>query len=379
MKDVSEIIAQRLQKLEGGFSLEWLSDFGALVQFFKSNLKNSHIVKSIQEGKKQDHLSLISSLERLLEDGRQCLRRILKETTNLAIKQQIEDLCREKLDLGKLSDPFFELESFYSEYYRKWVKIVREIIASVKPYDFLAKYALLSSIKIQDTVHLQVDLSFSKHLRICETEAGNLAGKRSTAIWGKWDLILRWEVWTKNGIAPGNEDYRRNLGHLFNGLKMGGAVHSVGLYFIEKLISEQIIAIASPSIHALELFLDAQDRYWILTHSHEKGRDTTPFFIKKLQNNSNPHRLLKLLLETEPGSSVEFEGMSHALGELEIKNGLEKAFFPFGRFMGCYVGHKDFEPRIDLETVLKRLESIQSDKRKIPAFDNSYYFRSKTL
>jgi hypothetical protein len=33
MKDVSEIIAQRLQQLEGGLSLEWLSNFGALIPF----------------------------------------------------------------------------------------------------------------------------------------------------------------------------------------------------------------------------------------------------------------------------------------------------------------------------------------------------------
>jgi hypothetical protein len=107
MKDVNEITAQRLQKLKEVFSLEWLSDFGALIQFLKSNPKNNQIAKALQEDKKQDHLLLVGSFERLLEDGQQYLQQILKETTNLAIKQEVKALCREKLDLGKLSDSFF--------------------------------------------------------------------------------------------------------------------------------------------------------------------------------------------------------------------------------------------------------------------------------
>jgi hypothetical protein len=61
-------------------------------------------------------------------------------------------------------------------------------------YGFLAKYVILSSIKIADTVHLQINLSFSKDLRICETEASNLTGKRSTAMWGKWECGQRMEL-----------------------------------------------------------------------------------------------------------------------------------------------------------------------------------------
>lgn len=118
MKDVTDLVAKRLEKLKGGFSLEWLSDFVALIQFLKSNPKNSQIVKVFQEDKKQDHLALINSLENLLEDGRKCLQQIPNETTNLAIKQEAEALFRKKLDLGRLSDPFFELESFYSSFFQ---------------------------------------------------------------------------------------------------------------------------------------------------------------------------------------------------------------------------------------------------------------------
>lgn len=337
MKDVGSIIKQRLKRLDSHFSLFWQSDFEALILFLKSNPKNSQIVKGIEEEKIKEHLPLMSSFERLLEDGRRCLRQILNEIKcfpNLSIKQDIEDLSRMKLSKEKLLDPFFELESFYSDYYRQWVGVLRKIVESGEEYSFLAQYAIISSFKVYDTVHIQIDLSFSKNLRTCETEVSNLSGKRSIAMWEKWDLILKWGEWTKNGIAPDNEYCKKNLGHLFDGLKIGSAVQSVGLYFIEKLISDQPSSAVLFSIQAIELFLDAQDRYWIITHTYEKGHDRNPYFIKKLQNGSKPHRLLKLLLETEPGSSIDFEKLPHALGELEIKNGLERAFFPFGSFMG---------------------------------------------
>lgn len=45
MKDVSDLVAKRLEKLEKGFSLEWLSDFWALTQSLTSNAKNRKIIQ----------------------------------------------------------------------------------------------------------------------------------------------------------------------------------------------------------------------------------------------------------------------------------------------------------------------------------------------
>lgn len=337
-------------------------------------------MKIIEDEKISDHLPLVRSLEHLLKDGLHFQQKILDEVSNfpnLSITQDVEDLTRVRLSREKLLDPFFELEFFYSDYYRHWVSILRKIIESGVEYSFLAQYAIISSFKVYETVHIEIKLTFSKHLQTCETEVSNLSGRRAVAMWGKWDWILKWEEWTKNGISPDNVYYKKNLEHLFDGLKIGNTIQNVGLFLTEKLISGQSPPAKLFSIHALELFLDALDRYWIIVHNIENGHEINPYFIKKLQNGSKPQRLLKLLLETQPGSKVVFEKLPHTLGELEIKNGLEKAFFPFGSFLGCYIEQKNFGPHIGPEVIFERLEAIRSGKKKIPAFDNGYYFRSK--
>jgi hypothetical protein len=37
MKDVSELLVKRLQRLEGTFSRDWIADFSSLIEFIQTN------------------------------------------------------------------------------------------------------------------------------------------------------------------------------------------------------------------------------------------------------------------------------------------------------------------------------------------------------
>ena len=92
MKDVNNTIAQRLQRLDRHFSVEWLCDFKALILFLTSNSKTVQVLKGIQGDKMQDQAPLIDNFEHLLKDGKHCLQRIIKKIKNFAnsqIKQEI--------------------------------------------------------------------------------------------------------------------------------------------------------------------------------------------------------------------------------------------------------------------------------------------------
>ena len=76
MKDVSDILAKRLLRLESPFSRDWLSDFSNLMEFIQTNLLTIQVVESIRENKEEAHASLIHHLKALLEDGKKCLQEI---------------------------------------------------------------------------------------------------------------------------------------------------------------------------------------------------------------------------------------------------------------------------------------------------------------
>jgi hypothetical protein len=378
MKDVSDIIAQRLQKLKKGFSPAWVSDFRPFIQFLQTNPITAPITKALAEEKARDHKVLVQSLEQLLVDGRQSLQQILKVLKVFpdllgTVKPKAESISRLQVDIDKLADPFFDLEAFFWSYYREWVDIIKKI-AEDDQHCFIWRYAVLRCIKMQDTINIEVDLSFSKHLSACKRALSTLSAKRAVSIWGQWDLMLKWMERTKGGIS--NKRLVSYLSGLFNGEETKSAVESIGCYFREKLADAQ----TAPDswLHAIELFLDAKDRFWIIAHMKGKGATTEPFFIKKLQNGSRQHRLLTLLLQTSPGSTVTFNRLSHALGELEINKGLEKAFFSYGHFAGHYVDHESFEPSITGGAILTRLRATERSKKNCPWFDYNDYYSSKS-
>jgi hypothetical protein len=94
---------------------------------------------------------------------------------------------------------------------------------------------------LQETVHFIIDLSFSPYLQKCKQDIEILSGLRATSIWGKWDMLLKWAKWTKNGISPSNHAYERNLQNLFKGMKIAAAVQSCGLFFLECLADKKTV------------------------------------------------------------------------------------------------------------------------------------------
>jgi hypothetical protein len=232
-------------------------------------------------------------------------------------------------------------------------------------------------MKLQDIVHLNIELTFSSYLQKCKQDIEILSGQRTTSQWGKWDVLLRWSEWTKNGISPTNDAFERNLSNLFQGLKISKIVQSCGLFFQEQLESKQIVVVDSGiCLKALELFLDQDDQYWIITHLAGENGEKREFFIKKLRGEAQSFALLKLLLDSEPYSPVEFPRLVHTLGELEIKNEFKKVFFPHDKFAGSYVQLGQIDVPIDATAIIKHLSSLQEDRKRHPSFNWGYYYRN---
>ncbi|WP_226988466.1 hypothetical protein [Candidatus Protochlamydia sp. R18] len=65
--------------------------------------------------------------------------------------------------------------------------------------------------------------------------------------------------------------------------------------------------------------------------SSEKS-EKREFLIKRLQRVARAYDFLKLLLDAEEYSIIEFPTLLHTVGELEIKKELKKLFFPSNKF-----------------------------------------------
>lgn len=128
----------------------------------------------------------------------------------------------------------------------------------------------------------------------------------------------------------------------------------------------------------MEIFVDSTDRYWIIVHFEGETSDKRPYFIKKLQEGANSYRIAKALIEAEPYSHIEFSGLSHTLGELEIKKELKKVFFTDGnKFSGSLVQLSSVEYPINSSLIIDVLNSLERQKKHLPSFNWANYYRSQ--
>lgn len=374
MKNVSEVLAKRLKRLETPFSRDWIADFSSLMEFIQTNPSTAQILESIKEQKEDAQASLSQNLEQLLKEGATCLKAIQKTIGRKhVVSHSIDELLKTRIDLEKIESPFFELESVYHKYYAGFVSLLR-ILAQEDTNVFISKYCVLSCIKLQDTVHLNIDLTFSPYLQKCKQDIEILSGTQATSIWGKWDTLLKWTEWTKNGISPSNHAFQSNLQNLFIGMRIDQAIQSCGLFFLEHLANKTTVTTDKEAcLKAVELYVDEKDQYWIILHFSGENRDRKEFFIKKLQQEARPYELLMLLLKSEPYSNIEFSNRSHTLVELEIKRELKKLFFPKDKFAGMFVRLGEMDREIDVGAIMKHLQSIISQRKNLPSFNNLEY------
>jgi hypothetical protein len=371
MKEVKKILCQSLERLKGPFSNEWLSEFSLLMEFVTINSHTHQVIASIAKEKKEAYESLTRNLQALFKDGKACLLRILKQIKNLdtraTFNPQIQALLQAKVDLKKIADPFFKFETAYFDYIAGFSGLL-EGISQSDANALVENYASVG-------FNLNIDLSFSPFLKSCKHDVEILSGLRTKAIWGKWDLLLQWSEWTKNGISPGNQAFQKNLSSMFKNLKISKAIECCGSFFLKWLANMKTVSIdAEICLKALELFLDQDDQYWIIAHFGGEKGEKSEFFIKKLQREAQSYALLKLLLEAEP-YSIEFPKQSHTLGELKIKNELKKVFFPHKKFAGAFVKLSELDVAINATTIVKYLSALQAKKHR-PSLDNGYYFRT---
>ncbi len=373
MKEVKEIISKHLERLEKPFSTEWISEFFLFMEFVTTNTQTNLLISSIEKEKQKSYASLMDNLKALFKEGQVCLQRIQKQIKDPDIrttfKPQIQALLQAKVDRKKIADPFFKFETTYLEYTAGFSQLLEGILQS-DANKLVKNYATVGC-------NQNIELTFSTFLKSCKHNIDILSGLRTKTIWSKWDLLLQWSQWTKNGISPDNQAFKENLYRMFTNLKILEALQNCGLFFLGRLINTQMVSIDSGiCLKSIELFLDQDDRYWIITHFAGENGEKREFFIKKLQKGAQSYALLKLLLESEPYVLIEFPKLSHILGELEIKNELKKVFFPHDKFAGSYVQLGQMDVPINSNAIIKHLSSLQENKKHRPSFDWGYYHRS---
>lgn len=372
MKEVKKILRQSLKNLKRPFSEEWLSEFSLLMEFITTNTHTNQIISSIEKEKQEAFASLTAHLKALFKDGKGYLQSIQKQIKNpdtrVLFKPKIQALLQIKVDRKKIADPFFKLETICLDYIAGFSCLLDGVLQS-DASKLVKNYATVGYNK-------DIDLTFSPFLKSCKYDIDILSGLRTKAIWSKWDLLLQWTKWTKNGISPGNQNFKKNLSRRFISLKISEAMQSCGSFFLGRLVNTQTVSIDSGiCLKSIRLFLDLKDRYWIIIYFAGENGEKREFFIKKLPKEKPAHDLLQLLLGAEPYSLIEFSTLAHTLGELEIKNELRKVFFPHEKFAGSHV-QLGVDVPIDATAIVKHLSSLQKDRKRRPAFDWGYYHRS---
>jgi hypothetical protein len=170
MKDVSELLAKHLQRLEAPFSRNWIADFSSFMEFIKGNPSTIQALEWVNQQKKDASAPLLQNLEELLKAGAICLKGIQKAIGRKhKVNHSIDELLKIKIDFKKFGNPFFELESVYHKYYAEFVSLLR-VLAQDDTNTFITKYCVISCIKLQDTVHLNIDLTFSPYLQKCKQD-----------------------------------------------------------------------------------------------------------------------------------------------------------------------------------------------------------------
>lgn len=376
MKDVNDLLDNRLERLEAPFSREWIVDFSSLMGFIQTNAFTQQVLDEIKKEKTQAHDLLIKNLKSLFDDGKKCLKDI---EARLEIKNEIHDQVRNllkfKVNARDVENPFFELESLYYDYCKGFDSLFRSL-AKDHADAFISDYCTLTHKKLQGTDHFIIHLSFSPYLQKCKQNIEILSGERATSTWGKWDVLVKWAEWTKNGISPSNHAFERNLQNLFSGMKIASAVQTCGLFFLERLADKPTVtADTEACLKAVELYVDEKNQYWIILHFSGENRDRREFFITKLQQEARSYELLMLLLKSDPYSKIEFSNLAHTLGELEIKKELKKLFFPNDKFAGMFVRLSEMDREIDVDAIIKHLQSTVAKKKNIPSFNSWEYCR----
>jgi hypothetical protein len=214
MKDVSEILAKRLKQLDDPFSRDWLTNFSSFIEFIQTNPITVKILEAIKKDKEVAHEPLIDHLKILFEDGSRCLKEIeTKIGSKNEVGSQIRALSKLKVNPTHIQDPFFDLGSLYHKYCSDFASLLGSLVRDGSNA-FISKYCTLNHEQRHKTARISVDLTFSPYLQKCKQDIEKLSGQRTTSIWGRWDTLLKWAEWTKNGIPPTNEPFEQNLSAL---------------------------------------------------------------------------------------------------------------------------------------------------------------------
>lgn len=394
MKDVKEALSQKLQSFNKDVSPARNLSFNDLFKFLNENKVIHPIVEAIAEEKREAHQAALKTFRQYISEAKKQFSFIRKELQNFiplltSIDEAMLNLSRMILREQKIYDLHYALEKEFIVFREEHEKILRHLIEQeIGP--FVAQLATFSCSR--STRQLQIKITIPSFLS-CLREMELLSVRRISSLWGIWDTLMWWYDEVKEEICPSNEPLLQNLNALFHHLKIPDKVRIVSETFLDRIAHatnkpdlkkdplinyEEFLSVEQQfieekvAIHALELFLDKKDRYWILVHL--KSGDRVDLFIKKVKEGL-PKLLLKRLLAKESSSIEHKEELSvHTLGELGIKGELKKVFFQKERFQSHFVELDSFKKTIDQSAIIRQLSSLK--KKNPPKFPLGDYVHS---
>lgn len=374
------MLKDRLSNLTKPFNVEWVSEFHRFMKMIDDSPEATQLVEGFQNKKIEDSEALLQALEVLFEEvGLTCQSVSEKAAAFPQIATDIQNNINRISSFAipkDISSPFFDPVRLLYDYASSLRELTEKLIQHGKVELTTLWGALFCPLNVsgasgRDVVDIRY--TFSGSIDKCQAEADRFRGKRDIAYWRKWDILLQWREWLKNGLP--NQAFHENKRNSFNHYKVGNTVQSIGLYFLEHL-ETKAQAVEKISVEALELFLDGNNQYWVVIHAVGKGDGRRPYFIKTLRS---PDLLsfFKKLMKTDSHTEIEWNAKtSHHLGELMIKGEMLKVFFPTSRkFSGAYVKLSSLSVSIDVQLILDELASAQTEKKRIPEFNHGEYFK----
>jgi hypothetical protein len=380
---MKKLIEQYLLKLKEPFDSEWIFNFHSLIDIFYKHPQISKLIKELIKEKQKQYAPVVKNLKKLVlatNISIENIQNILKEDKSVdekikkEIKEDIFNIISSQQYLVDEKNSSFLLKNRFGEY-----NILQYVLA--KKLIMLEKVELLSKFLTNTSPHcqnktLEIKFGFADILDTCQQEVDSFINKSKISLWGKWDLVLEWLDWTKDGIA--NDVSGTNLTNVFNKYKFGDVIQSIGLYFLEQLSFSDNLA-KDLSVKAFELYLDKDNRYWIIVHLNGEN-ESKPYFVKKITSISLLDFLKKLLNATDNTEFERTHKTSHLLNELLIKNELLKVFYPASKkFAGSYVELSSLSIPIDAQIIIDELTKLQSERKTQIYFNYGQYYKNKSF
>lgn len=372
------MLKRQLQELEKPFSHKWISDFITFMSILDKVPEFKSQIEKFQKEKFKDQKPLMDSLNILFCNGKIAATIVLKKATKLPVILKETSSHIQKI-INFSNNTINDKESLYfdpSRDFNDFTSSLRTLTHKLIKYDmvdvihpWVSMYCPLN-VSRYDQGMVDIKYTFSESLEHSKIENEKYIGKRDISYWRKWEILLQWKDYLKNGLP--NTVFHENILNMFSYLKIKELVQDIGCFFMDELRA----FFPKRPILALELYLDRSNQYWILVH---RGKDEFPetYHIKRLYE-GKALNLIKQLLDSSEQMLIKYDGkLTKDLGDLYIKKEIAKVFFSeYSVFSGGYVELGTRGTQIDQDAIMNLLHQSQAAKKRKPSFDKTKYYQN---